>query len=203
MKYKYLIILVFGLIFGFILGCQITNRDNHPQNTKQIGDKEKTEIIKYKQKYVPTKNEKGYCWTISIATPSNERAWKCFVGNFIHDPCFETEDGKIVCDVDPEVGGSGFELKLTKDLPLREGPFLEIDQPWLVKFDNGIICGAITGSAGFIGEDSFHYSCDKEAVILGEINTDNPIWTAMVGYPTKDYESLAKEENLEIIKVWK
>ena len=56
----------------------------------------KTDIQTYTPA-VPTKTVKGDCWVSSLASPLNDNAWRCTVGKFIYDPCFELSGGKVVC----------------------------------------------------------------------------------------------------------
>jgi len=65
----------------------------------------------------------GSCWTESIAV-TRPGAWRCMIGNEIHDPCFQVRPlrGEVVCDADPSTKQAGFVLKLTKPLPETTPP---------------------------------------------------------------------------------
>lgn len=173
---------------------------------------EKTEVIKYKQSYVPKESKPGECWTISSTATSNDKAWRCMSGDFIYDPCFETETNQIVCNVDPELPESGFELKLTKPLPERGGYDKEEAKKWswIVKLQNGLICEAISGTAGTADGENFYYACNREnIVILGYLDKGGPLWKAKAAYISENEDKdalftlkILKSEELNIIKVW-
>ena len=60
----------------------------------------------------------GYCYSGSLAIDRTD-AWRCFVGNFIYDPCFSSSiaPGEVVCP-DLAITG-GIEINLTRRLPRR------------------------------------------------------------------------------------
>jgi hypothetical protein len=180
-------------------------------------DKEKTEIIKYQQFYIPKESRNGYCWTTSIAAPANDMAWRCTTEqDEIFDPCFETKSSQIVCRVDPEKLDSGFELKLEKPLPeVDRNPILSNSNlPWLVRLKNGITCMAMTGTAGYIDGERYYYWCNDNAVLLnnksegvqeaksGTFDTSGNIWKVKVAFLDDKMEKINKIEELEVYKVW-
>src|SRR3989344_3403401 len=129
MKNKYtVIILVLTILAAGILYFYnkqqpaqniITKTDNARATSQRTNPtKQKTEEIDYLQTYIPKDSKSGSCWTISNAS-ANDKAWRCIAGNSIHDPCFEIDTNRLVCDIDPEVAGSGFVLNLTEALPSR------------------------------------------------------------------------------------
>lgn len=169
------------------------------------GIKDKTEIIKYKQTYVPKENEPGNCWTTSIAAPTNENAWRCMSEQFIYDPCFKTELGKIVCGVDPDVSESGFELKLTEALPERtDFKFKEEDilSSWIVELKNGLKCGMITGTATLVGKEYAYYQCQENIVLVGFFDKSSPLWKAKVAYLKEASGQAIKQETINVLKSW-
>jgi len=167
-------------------------------------NKEKTEVIEYEQTYIPKEIEHGYCWTDSIATFSNDKAWRCTTDNNVYDPCFETDTGQVVCGVSPEIPESGFELKLTKTLPKIDRVGKKYGEKfWRFELQNGLICGAITGTAGIIGEEYYSFACDKNAVLIGDYGQSNQQWKVKVVYLSDDRLKINKSEVLNIVRAWK
>lgn len=170
-----------------------------------------TEVIDYVQSSIPKKKETGHCWTWSIATPSNSKAWRCMSGNYIHDPCFEVNNKQVVCEPDPENKESGTTLNMTEDLPTREPrPRPEETHNWRYKLSNNLICEALTGTAGTIGGldgDLYYYVCDKNIVMVGHldevVNKTTPLWQATVVYLGDQHEGEIKRESLSVLKAWR
>ena len=68
----------------------------------------------------------GSCWTNSIAAPYRSDAWRCTVGNEIHDPCFQIPgNANLLCDPNPGniADASPVILSLVKPLPKSGKPF--------------------------------------------------------------------------------
>lgn len=131
-----------------------------------------TAVIRYLPR-PPAETVEGSCWTSSIAAPGSPYAWRCTVDNQIYDPCLTAADGQtIVCGVpDREFG-----LDLTEPLPQPETGDLPA-RPWRLELAGGVICGPFTGTLPPIEEQAL-YGCSDEAIILGEIEMDGPIWYA-------------------------
>lgn len=166
-----------------------------------------TQVIKYKPVSIPEKNDSGSCWTTSIATPSNEKAWRCSAGNLIYDPCFDVGDNKVVCDPNPEKNGSGLVLKLTEKLPsVSNRPKLENTHPWIYKLANNIRCYAQTGTAESIDGDFYYYVCDNKALMEGDvqrktIQKDKQPWVSTIVYQDNNFK-VSRKETLPIFKIW-
>jgi len=168
---------------------------------------------------VPTKITKGNCWTTSLASPLNDKAWRCMTEHFIYDPCFETETGKIVCDSYPDDTSKAFTVDLEEPLPERatdsggwryyskETPNNE-DDFWVLELENGYKCYAMTGTLPFVNNQTFYYGCvgDGEAKYAGQVQTSTPVFTTTivsekVGYQEK--VDWSKFQDMKIVKVWK
>ena len=67
--------------------------------------------------------QEGSCWTRWIAA-NRPGAWRCMIGNGIHDPRFQVApmENEVICDANPVLGKSGFVMKLTTPLPLVTAP---------------------------------------------------------------------------------
>lgn len=131
----------------------------------------------------------GSCWTGSVAVNS-ANAWRCTVGNEIHDPCFTAGSNRseLVCDFDPATGQGGFNLKLTKPLPnaaADRGP----TRPWILQFADGELCRPYTGTMPITDKGGIAYYCtqpgDKSGLpeecdvgLLADSLKEGRIWTA-------------------------
>ena len=129
----------------------------------------------------------GSCWTNSIAAPYRSDAWRCAVGNEIHDPCFQILNGKdLLCEPDPKnpIVSSSTVLSLTKPLPKPKehlSPATPYDGAWLIELKGGITCTPFTGTLPFSDKgDVASYSCSDKRLIFG-FNTDKKVWTAATG----------------------
>jgi hypothetical protein len=114
--------------------------------------------------YIPGKPagtpQNGSCWTRSIAIP-RPGAWRCTVGNQIHDPCFATPSasGTLICGANPALGKDGFPLKLTKPLP-NDFIAAPAKQPiWMFELADGSICEPFTGTMPMVGGEPARWSC--------------------------------------------
>ena len=102
----------------------------------------------------------GSCWTPSIAVPARRDAYRCTVGNEIHDPCFRLPPigDRLVCDVDPALKTDGFVLKLIKPLP-APSTVARSFLPWILKLADGSICEATTGTLPAVNGQPARWSC--------------------------------------------
>jgi hypothetical protein len=80
----------------------------------------------------------GYCWTTSIGD-SRSDAFRCFVGNFIHDPCFANtvvSSNFVLCPI-AQPGSNLLRINLTKATALPPGDQQPHAIPALVHSDSG------------------------------------------------------------------
>ena len=174
-----------------------------------------TKIIDYIPS-VPTKNAAvvdGSCWTNSIAAPFRDDAWRCTVGNNIHDPCFKIPgNANLLCDPNPgnTSDTSPVILSLVKPLPKPgkiPAPGSPADGAWLIKLKGGILCSPFTGTLPFSDKgDVASYGCSNKRLIFS-INADGKVWTAKVGSldaATGSYPPpLINPATIPIAAVWK
>jgi hypothetical protein len=138
---------------------------------------------------IPSGEERaGRCWTGSIAAP-RAGAWRCMVGNDIHDPCFSAPPRQdvVVCGADPVTGDRGFTLKLTEPLPASE-PLPSADpSPWLIELADRSLCSPFTGTMPAIDGEPARYSCTAPQGGAGDTKlagallldvTPGKVWTA-------------------------
>ncbi len=110
---------------------------------------------------IPTRSQSGHCYAGSL-TSNRDDAWRCFVGNYIHDPCFNSPQarGVVVCP-DAQVN-RGIEIRLTRGLPRRYAntgrPSLRIE-PWALQLTNGHHCTFASGASNVIHGVRLNYFC--------------------------------------------
>lgn len=101
----------------------------------------------------------GDCWTSSIASPRTD-AWRCMVGNAIHDPCFSTTNNKIVvCYDNPSDAQSTLAISLTKPLPTSNNTSPQKYSPLFLKLADGSTCTPFTGTLGIVNKLIISYGC--------------------------------------------
>jgi hypothetical protein len=119
------------------------------------------------------RSARGYCWTGSIAADRRD-AWRCFVGNDIHDPCFSTPaaPGIVLCP-NPDLTRAT-EIRLTKLLPIAmgdHGTASAHSRPWLIELgasrvpgSAGARCELVTGTTSVVGGVPESYFCTCHAL---------------------------------------
>ncbi len=125
-----------------------------------------------------TRTKSGYCYTGSLAIDRRD-AWRCFVGNFIYDPCFSSSgaDGMVICpniDVD-----GGVAIRLTKALPRGQadrGAPSRNHQPWNIELTSGHHCAFSSGASNVVHGVRLNYFCENDG--------NNGLW----GYPDRHTE---------------
>lgn len=130
---------------------------------------------------------RGSCWTGSIADERSD-AWRCFVGNVIHDPCFSDPrvHGWVACAVAP-FGRRVLRLNLTKPLPRKQANRGRPGRgdPWAVKLPGGTVCTAFTGATFLYRGLRASYGCTSKAFLAGSPNRSRPTWTMVLGTSPK------------------
>jgi eukaryotic-like serine/threonine-protein kinase len=142
-----------------------------------------TEVIKYQPSAPSGETREGSCFTESLALP-RQGVYRCSAGNQILDPCFASTDGKsAVCGADPTKDQPGFTLKITEPLPTpgpQPAPTASPSQAWMVRLEDGTICGLATGATTGVGDKRLNYLCAGYAPgagLLGDL-VPGTIWTA-------------------------
>lgn len=110
---------------------------------------------------IHVRSKSGYCYTGSLAINRHD-AWRCFVGNFIYDPCFSSSAAprEVVCpDLDVT---SGIEIRLTRVLPTRYAdpgkPSLH-NQPWNIQLTDGQHYQFASGASSVVDKARLNYFC--------------------------------------------
>ncbi|HVA80585.1 MAG TPA: hypothetical protein VNF29_06645 [Candidatus Binataceae bacterium] len=160
----------------------------------------------------------GSCWTSSIAAP-RPGAWRCMIGNEIHDPCFQVPPhrGQVVCDANPAAKQAGFALKLTKPLPESAAPASENPQPWIMQLADGSVCEPFTGTMPMVGGDAARWYCFDPAVAISNHARSRGlvtkihhalVWSADryaesdAGPPGAADSRRVRAERVNVVKVW-
>ena len=126
------------------------------------------------------KSASGYCWTTSN-TDARADAWRCFVGNNIHDPCFSDTINVakyVLCPLDTP-GARVLRINLTKPLPnvSRWTGDPTRYPPWAVQTTGGKWCTFLSGATGLIGGLRINYGCAGGGILLGNPKRRTSTWT--------------------------
>ncbi len=150
---------VFSAFVFFILGSRSTVRAEG--TGKSLASANKTQVIIYQPQVPSGPREKGSCWTGSIAV-LRSGAWRCTVGNMIHDPCFSVPSlrGAVVCGADPATAKPGFVMELTKPLPTVDLPAQVKPYPWIMRLTDGTVCEKLTGTMADVDGHAVPWGCN-------------------------------------------
>ena len=140
----------------------------------------KTEVVTF-QPNPPAHGaaQSGSCWTNSIAV-DRPGAWRCMIGNEIHDPCFSSPaKAEVVCGANPADRAPGFLVHLTEPLPpeVKHGA----PQPWLLELGDGTVCEAVTGTLPPVAGEPARWACaTADPKVYSFLSSIHPgkVWTA-------------------------
>jgi hypothetical protein len=155
----------------------------------------------------------GYCWTGSIAADRRD-AWRCFVGNDIHDPCFSAAaaPGVVVCP-NPALT-EATEIRLSKPLPTAmadHGVASVHSRPWLIELavsrvpgTAGARCELVTGATSAVGGVPESYFCTGRALesmgLWGAPHQGAPGWSIRIAPDST--KSLAHATRVAVAHMW-
>lgn len=126
-----------------------------------------------RHRYDVTRTGGGHCWTSSMV---NGRLYRCFRGNFIHDPCWKLAGHRAVACLGAPWETSVTRIRLTTKLPARDtyGPAL-----WGLRVSDGIDvdCLISQGAGGEFDGKHISYYCERGWVLLGQPHRSTPLWT--------------------------
>lgn len=122
----------------------------------------------------------GYCWTTSSSDARGD-AYRCFVGNFIHDPCFASGNGGastfVLCPLYYPTS-KVLRINLTKALPANPtGGDPTRYAPWAIQLGNGKWCEIIDGATGLVAGMRINYGCTGGTVLIGNPRRATATWT--------------------------
>lgn len=122
---------------------------------------------------------RGYCFASSIADPRPD-AWRCFVGNEIHDPCFSGGGTFVLCPYGTPDSHDALQLRLTKPLPQGQAnPAGDPTRrpPWVIVTAGGAYCYRLTGTTGIVAGKTVTYECAGASSLAGTPNRAKQVWT--------------------------
>jgi len=127
--------------------------------------------------YRVTSRVRGSCWTGSIAAQRAD-AWRCMVGNDIHDPCYAASTSARVVYCPTSNITRLLAIALTKPLPLDQANRGGTAQalPTMIRLVGGATCWFETGASGAIGNMRMNYDCSDGRVLVGEPDRRAPLW---------------------------
>jgi hypothetical protein len=127
------------------------------------------------------KTVSGYCWTWS-GTDWRSDAYRCFVGNYIHDPCYAdvvVSSKFVLCPISFP-GSKVIRIRLTRTLP----PPHKVSNPtrhppWAIRLARGRWCGFFSGATSLIDGLRINYGCKGGGVLLGNPRRHSATWTIL------------------------
>jgi hypothetical protein len=126
----------------------------------------------------------GECFARSAAVPGRPDAWRCSIGNAIHDPCLQNVlgDPKVLACPDTPWSANVSLLTLARPLPTdspvddaRKAP-LKDTMPWALEMTNGRRCTLFSGATAPIAGMRINYGCPGGFIAVGEIDRSRPVW---------------------------
>ncbi len=149
-------------------------------------------------RYTVTSTRRGYCWTVSLV---NGRLYRCFLGNYILDPCWKESGRNSVICLDVPWSTKVTRLRLTRRLPAADsfGPRI-----WGLRLGGGVgvNCLVSMGAAGTVGRHPISYLCARGWVLLGNHpDRSRPLWTMLTAKQVGSHYVLHGRKPLPI--AWK
>lgn len=142
--------------------------------------------------YTVKATARGYCWTSSFM---HGRAYRCFQGNNIMDPCWKEHGRKsVVCLLRPWASNVT-RLRLTRKLPDTTNSAGAL---WGLRLGSGIRvnCLASTGAGGSIGNRHISYYCKHGWVLLDKPNRQTAVWSIATAKRVGDHYKLRGRKSL-------
>ena len=170
-----------------------------------------TEVVAITPSMPEGEAKEGDCWTSSNLLLRAD-AWRCNVGdNEISDPCFTVEGNSdiVICGIDPVKGDAGFQLKLTKPLPMDQAyagdPSATRTDALYVKLADGKVCSIVGGATfGAMGQRA-NFSCfsDENAQdlwIFGDL-MPGAVWQGVQGLATTAADGMPTGTDLKVVQI--
>jgi heat shock protein HslJ len=172
-----------------------------PAESSDMSSASPTQVITFKPTAIPAEKREGSCFTSAIGLGRDD-AFRCMVGNEIHDPCFVVNDTPtVVCGANPTTGDIGFVLALTEPLPTPETGTEA--KPWLIELTDGQVCGLMTGTVPGVGDRIAPYGCPDGSNLFEDFQ-QGEVWMAekvVIGLNDDGY--FIEQSNMVPIKtVW-
>jgi hypothetical protein len=128
---------------------------------------------------------RGDCNSSSFVNGRTD-AWRCFVGRFILDPCFESPvaDDRVLCVRSPWTRWGWLVLDRL-DYKLRDDSVRQ--PPWALVLTGGRRCGFVSGATGFARGRRLNYLCAARRgprpcpCLFGRPDRRRPVWRIFAG----------------------
>jgi hypothetical protein len=132
--------------------------------------------------FAVTSRGSGQCFATSVASAARPDAWRCMIGNAIHDPCFQNimgDPNQLACPEAPW-GANVTLLTLTSQLPTEQRKEMALKDalPWALELANGQHCTLFTGATAPIAGMRINYGCPGGFIVVGDIDRSEPVWRA-------------------------
>jgi hypothetical protein len=129
-----------------------------------------------------TKTADGRCWEGSLVAPRRE-AWRCFLGNYIEDPCFTAGYEDVICPTGGPWTGEGVEIRLSEPVSsipkANESQQPESINPWALELTDGKRCIFASGATSVVDSLRQNYLCPPLGTIwlYGSPKRETAPWT--------------------------
>jgi hypothetical protein len=120
--------------------------------------------------YRVTRSARGYCWTSSFVNPE---LYRCFLGNYIQDPCWPRAGGHAVLCLLQPWSREVTRLRLTKRLPPTSPGHGSL---WGLTLGSGQNCQESGGTHDIWRGHDVNYYCSRHWVLLDEPDRRSPAW---------------------------
>lgn len=148
--------------------------------------------------------ESGYCWESSVVSARYD-AFRCFVGNYIYDPCFSPPVGSQTVVVCPTPwNDTAIAISLTKPLPasFNHAAASTAMQPWAVQTTSGQDCVFASGATAVSHGVRENYFCGTGTggAALWGYPARGPAWT--IRTTPVDATSVSGARRVTLRRVW-
>lgn len=123
-----------------------------------------------KPRYQVTQSARGYCWTSSFVNPE---LYRCFLGNYIQDPCWPRADGEAVLCLARPWSHEVTRLRLTRRLPPTSPGHGSL---WGLTLASGQRCQEPGGTHDIWRGHDVNYYCSQHWALLDSPDRSSPAW---------------------------
>jgi len=148
----------------------------------------------------------GFRTTQTVADASCEagseaigRAYRCFAGNFVYDPCWAERAGTptVLCLPFP---WSVADIRLEVGAPLSAIPAEPgTSEPWGVELADGQRCVLLQGAHSLFAGRVIDYYCNAQLSLLRGLNQTGPVWRAAGVTGAAGNQALGPSEQIRIV----
>jgi hypothetical protein len=126
------------------------------------------------------------------------RAYRCFAGNFLYDPCWAERAGSptVLCLAFP---WSVTDIRLDVDAPLSAIPAAAgTSEPWGLELADGQRCLLLQGAHSLFGSRVIDYYCNSRLSLLRGLTKTSPVWRAASVTEVAGTQALGPSERIKI-----